>query len=226
MIGGIGKLLRLALFAALLALVVPYIRGFLFGNPNGLIKDGANVTKGINVSMSAAKGAVKGAKEVIQEVVADVEEGLDVFNFKHDDYLPSAVAKRGKDKVKDLADSSPSAVIQKPASQRQQLKKAAGSKPQPQPQPLSRTRQRNNDEEDFYLYPAPDTHSNTSSVVSIILSILTTIYTLTIHLVQFGSIPFRLLFSLTLSLLTTIYSYSRLVLSHTLFARWLRFSLL
>lgn len=209
-IGGIGKLVRLVVVAAVLAFVVPYIRGVLFGGSNNALVNGANAKIG-NVS-KGVRGAVKGAKSVIAEVAEEMEDVVDVFNFKHDDYLPSA-AKRGRDKIKDVAGTSPTAVIQKAASQKQQLKQAANSQSR-----SSRHCNNNDDDQDsqYHGHQANSQSSSNSNFISTILSILSSLYSLSLTLLYFASIPFRFLFSLLFSLLTSIYSYCRLALSHTL----------
>ncbi|SPC64708.1 uncharacterized protein UHOD_07062 [Ustilago sp. UG-2017b] len=198
-IGGIGKLLRLVLYAAVLALIVPYIHGFLFGSTEVGI-DGGNAAKaGTNVSVGGPKAVVKGAKGVLEQVT----EQVDMSNLKHDDYLAST-AKHAKQ----VSNASPTAVIAKPLPQKQQAQKA------PRPKPPTRRSQHHNEEEEEYIHPSPP--SNSRNLISTLLSMLSAIYDLTLSLLHITSIPFRLLFSLVLSLITSIYGYSRLALSHTL----------
>ncbi|KAJ1023384.1 hypothetical protein NDA18_004908 [Ustilago nuda] len=194
-IGGIGKLLRLVLYAAVLALIVPYIHGFLFGSTEVGI-DGGNAAKAAsNVNIAAPKALVKGAKGVLEQV--------DVSNLKYDDYLAST-AKHAKQ----VSNPSPTTVIAKPLAQKQQAQKAA------RPKPPTRRSQLHNEEEEEYIHPSPP--SNSPNLISTLLWMLSAIYGLTLSLLHITSIPFRLLFSLVLSLITSIYGYSRLALSHTL----------
>ncbi|GAC71424.1 hypothetical protein PANT_3d00030 [Moesziomyces antarcticus T-34] len=78
-LGSIGKLVRLALLALVLAMVVPYIKTRMFGSTSSTV---GNATR-------ALKNPYSHAESVVEAVQAAAKEP-DVFNFKHQDYLRQA----------------------------------------------------------------------------------------------------------------------------------------
>ncbi len=164
---------------------------------------------------------------------------MDVFNFKHEDYLQLArrdgrnIARGGETEEEGKAVGSPSGVAlsEKPKAGTSAQRSAAGQqrKQKSNKNPSStaaekhrQTRKARNqpkhdyqidddDDEDNEDYYA-DNHSNPSTLYTI----FSTLFRLTLTTLRFISIPFSLLFSLLLSLFRSVYHYSRVALSTTL----------
>ncbi|CDU25138.1 uncharacterized protein SPSC_04972 [Sporisorium scitamineum] len=202
LLGSVGTLVRLALVALVLALVVPYIRTHLFRSSAKSV----DARVGKNAYHHHEPPPVHVGRNVGEEGKGEV----DVFNFSHQGYL--AAAGRA-DKRKAVASASPTAVVAAPSSKRTQQQQQ--QQQQKERKSTTRTRSnthtnRSNDDED-----EEDDEQPPSTTFSI-LTLLSTLYALTLTTLRFASIPFVHLFRLTLSLISTSYHAFRFSLSHTL----------
>ncbi|EST09232.1 hypothetical protein PSEUBRA_001186 [Kalmanozyma brasiliensis GHG001] len=188
--GSIGKLVRLAIFAVLLALIVPFVRTRLFGSSPNPAK---NATVDVSVRPTAFPS---------QEVFTSGDEEVDVFNFKHEDYLAPA---RAAKKAGGVSSKPSSSVPPKTKTKKQESKGKVSKAPKKQPRV-----QHDDDEED------DERDSPASSALSTLTHLFFTLYHLTRATLYLTIIPFSHIFRLGARLTSTSYHYFRLSLSHTL----------
>lgn len=201
--GSIGKLVRLALFALVLALVVPYLRTRLFGTTTAVLP------KNATVDVSVGKNPYHVQQQSNAYSSGDDEGEVDVFNFKHEDYLaPSARAAKPKFAGGAVAKSSAAGVVAtKARSKKQETKRKATATNKSQPRPS----QHDHDDDDD-----ADHRSAGASLLSTLSHLLFATYHLLRATLYLILIPFTHLFRLTRTLISTSYHYFRLSLSHTL----------
>ncbi|KAJ9474337.1 hypothetical protein PHBOTO_004405 [Pseudozyma hubeiensis] len=207
--GSVGKLVRLAVLALILALVVPYVKKYLWGGSGSKALVEKNATGGLGLTETSYP---------TQE--QDEEEEPDVFSFKHEDYL-SAARSGAKHKLKNAASKASAAVVAKPSSKQQQQQQQQQKRKQSSRTTQSRTRRnsvpRNDDDDDDDNDDEyDDDHTSSSSIISLILSIFTLLTTTTTFIFRFTSIPFIHLLRLLSHLLTTSYHYTHLSLTSIL----------
>ncbi|GAC95945.1 hypothetical protein PHSY_003523 [Pseudozyma hubeiensis SY62] len=201
--GSVGKLVRLAVLALILALVVPYVKTYLWGGGGSKALVEKNVTGGLGLTETAYP---------TQE--QDEDQEPDVFSFKHEDYL-SAARSDMKHKLKNAASKASAAVVAKPSARQQQQKRKQTARTT-----RSRTQRkslpRNDDDDDDHDDYDDDHSSSSTTIVSTITSIFTLLSTTTTFIFRFASIPFIHLFHLLSHLLTTSYHYTHLSLTSIL----------
>ena len=205
MLSPIRTLLRLAVLAAILALVVPYIKPLLFGSTtaaahNGTVKSSYHHAEPTHTK---AVGSDAGRKEEV-----------DVFNFKHEDYLQVAKQSAGKKSAgtagKEVVVSTPKAVAS-----------VKGSRPA-RPSRHNDDEEHDDDDDETSSSSTSRTrtkgkkHNNDDSTSSTLLSILRASYTLTTTLIRFLSIPFVLCGRFILHSLNWLYRTARSTVGHIL----------
>ena len=210
LLGSVGKLVRLAVFALVLALVVPHVKTYLFGN---------SIASEEVVVKTATLGPA--SKHPYHHQHRGVEEGertrredeVDVFNFSHQDYLASSTREQVAKKRR-VASASPSAVIAKPP-QSLERKSRSGTKASDS-RKSNRYHDHDDDNQDDESQAESNHSSTTNTAASLLLRLLTTLPTALVTLVRFATIPFLHLFRLLVSLVTSTYHGFRFSLSHTL----------
>ncbi|TKY85565.1 hypothetical protein EX895_005727 [Sporisorium graminicola] len=223
LLGSVGTLIRLALVALVLALIAPYVRTYLFG---------AAANKSDSVDTRVAKNTYHHQQPQSLDSNSVSKEGnaeVDVFNFSHQDYLAAAGREVGDKARKAVAIASPSAVLAPPSASSTRAKQQQKQQKQQQQQQRgkkasTRARSRSNDDEldddDTRFNESPTiattTTSSASSILTIIGTLLSTLYALASTAFRFASIPFIHLFRLVRTLFSTSYHAFRLSLSHTL----------
>ncbi|SPO24150.1 uncharacterized protein UTRI_03418 [Ustilago trichophora] len=206
--GPMATLVRLAIFAAILAFTVPYIKPYIFGSSS------ATTSSDLVKNTTGELRAVKNSYHHVSQRNTDTdnqtnEQGeIDVFNFRHEDYLSSAkglVKEDGNKNKKDKDVAKPSAV----GVVAQSRPKTRSSRP---------TNQHSSYSNDFdHDKDSTNHHNQASTLLTIITNILSILYNLVRILLQFILIiPLTHIFHFTLYLITTFYNLIRLVVSHVL----------
>lgn len=186
-VGGVGKLFRLVIVALILALIVPFVRTYLFGTST-------SVAAAQNATNSPRKTPLhKPVQQDDSTTQADRAKAheVDVFNFHHQDYIQSARNKANTKAV--IASASPTAII-----------------PNPQPSTSTFTNRNHANQNQHHA------HQPTSNLRSTLLSILTTLFQLGYTLVGYLVLPLWQLLRIAGWICGSIYHSMRVGLSHML----------
>lgn len=236
LLGSVAKLVRLVVLALILALVVPYAKTYLFGNTWST----EVVAKNATLHLDSSKHPYHHAEQQQNQAKrANANDEVDVFNFKHQDYLSTA-RRDAKAKLSNpvVATASPAAAIAKPNTnpkqqqqqQQQKQRQATTRIPKSRARRNTANRNHNNDDDgssdddhddddddnqnDKYYHNQDAAASNTIiHFVSVILSLLSTAVLFTLG---FATVPLMQFLHICVYLASSIYHYLRLSLSHML----------